>query len=120
MSAGTFDIKIEAGTDWPLTLYLKDDADNPKVLTGYTASMDIRTELDGPIVKNLTSVGGTPQIVIDGAAGKITIALTDVETAALGIKQGVYDLLLTDAGGTGNISKLLKGTVTVDPVVTRV
>ena len=117
MAAGVYNIPdIEAGTDWELTMYLRDEAGNPKVLTGYTATMDIRAELDGPIVKNIATGTG---ITIDGPYGKITLALTDVETAALGIKQGVYDLLLCDAGGTADITKLLKGTVVVDPVVTR-
>lgn len=119
MSAGTHNFTIEAEADWERTIYLKDDAESPIDLSGYTAVMTIRKELDGGPVHELESTGGSPEITIDGANGKITLTLTDAQTGALKIKQGVYDLFLCDAGDTGDVSKLLKGTITVDPAVTR-
>jgi len=119
MSAGIHIFEIEAGTDWERNIFLKDNAGSPINITGYTATMTIKAALDGAKVHELISTGGTPEIAIDGANGKITLTLTDVQTLALNVRQGVYDLLLCDAGDTEDISKLLKGTITVDPVVTR-
>lgn len=115
MAAGEYDVPIEAGIDWEHTLYLKDDAGSPKDLTGYSAEMKIRETMEGDVIETLSTSGG--EIVITAAQGKILLKLTDLETAALGIKEGVYDLVLTDSGTTK--TKLLKGKVIVDPLVTR-
>ena len=115
MAAGEYDMPIEAGVDWEHTIWLKDDAGDPKDLTGYSAEMKIRETMEGDVIETLSTSGG--EITITAALGKILLELTDTETTALGIKGGVYDLVLTD--GSSIKSKLLKGKVIVDPLVTR-
>lgn len=45
MSAGIYDITIDQGSDFKLTLVIK-DGDNPRNLTGYTARGHLRTSMD--------------------------------------------------------------------------
>lgn len=109
MSAARWPITIEQGTTWDPVLTLRDTD-----LTGYTARMQIRTD-DGQLLEELTT--GNGRITIDGPAGQIRLLLTDTETSAYEWEQGVYDLELVSPGG--HVDRLVQGTVTVDPEVTR-
>ena len=117
MTAARHDLTIEAGTDWERTLWLQEEDETPKNLTDYTAKMQIREELEAPVIKELSSGSG---ITITAVEGKIYIVMTDVETKALGITRGVYDLFLTSPVGEGSkLTKLLYGDVYVPQAVTR-
>jgi hypothetical protein len=110
MGAARYLIHIEQGATWKPVLTLRDTD-----LTGYTARMQIRATLDSDtVLVELTTGAG---ITIDGAAGQITLHLDDTETAALDWCDGIYDLEIVDPDG--NVMRLLKGPVEVDPEVTR-
>lgn len=115
MTAGKHNYVIEEGTDWSSTLWLSDEDDNPKDLTDYSALMQIREQLEGPVIKELAS--GT-EITITPAEGKIELDLTVAETRLLQIRSGVYDLELT-SGAPVKVTRLLEGSITVTPEVTR-
>lgn len=111
MGAARYTIRIEQGATWKPVLTLQDTD-----LTGYSARMQIRADVDSDVVLlELTTSDG--HITIDGPAGQITLQLTDVETTALDWTTGVYDLELIAPGG--DVQRLLKGIVEVDPEVTR-
>lgn len=111
MGAARYLIRIEQGATWKPVLTLRDTN-----LTGYTARMQIRPDIDSNVVLlELSTANG--KISIDGPAGQIKPALTDVETAAITWTSGVYDLELIAPGG--DVQRLLKGPVEVDPEVTR-
>jgi hypothetical protein len=119
MDAGKYDLKINAGADWTITMWCFDDDENIKDLTLYTALLQIRKSVEGPVIKEL---GTTPKtgITITGAEGKIKIELTNIETTALAVRQGVYDLLLTNTNVSPNLkTRLIEGLVDVEPAVTR-
>jgi hypothetical protein len=110
MGAARYLIRIEQGATWQTALTLRDTD-----LTGYTARMQIRATIDSDtVLVELTTGDG---ITIDGPAGQIALLLTNEQTAALDWTDGVYDLELTDPDG--NVTRLLKGPVEVDPEVTR-
>lgn len=110
MGAARYAIRIEQGATWKPVLTLRDTD-----LTGYTARMQIRPDIDSDtVLLELTTSNG---ITIDGPAGQITLHLTDVETTALDWREGVYDLELI--APSGDVQRLLKGPVEVDPEVTR-
>jgi hypothetical protein len=110
MGAARYLIRIEQGATWKPVLTVRDTD-----LTGYSARMQIRATLDADtVLVELTTGDG---ITIDGPAGQITLLLDDTQTAALDWCVGVYDLELTDPDG--NVTRLLKGPVEVDPEVTR-
>ena len=66
----------------------------------------------------ITTENGGIDIEPLGEAGRINLTMTAVQTAALD-SDGVYDLEIIDTGSTGTVSKVIKGTFTLIPEVTR-
>ena len=115
MAAGKYNFTIEAGTDWEPTLWLEEEDETPKDLTDYTAKLHIREKIEGPLIKELKTGAG---ITITGPEGKIQLAMTESETSALQITNGVYDLELSSPTPV-KVTRLLEGDITVTPEVTR-
>ena len=111
-----FDITINQGATFELTITWKDSAGTAINLTGYTARMQVReTYSSTSTIVSLTSGSG---ITLGGAAGTIAILISATTTAALTAPfSGVYDLELVSAGGV--VTRLLQGAATVSPEVTR-
>ena len=129
MQAGVYDIHIDQGANWSLSLTWKDDAGTPINLTGYTARMQIRKSYDSTATKlSLTSPSGG--IVLGGSAGTVVLTATKTQTAGIALdylslfwnddKQAqrmVYDIEVETSGGTA--TRLLQGAAFVYPEVTR-
>lgn len=115
MSAGPFDIEVEQGVDYTLTLSSwTDTSGNPVSLVGYTARMQLRDTPGGTIYLTLTQASG---ITISTGAGTITITMTSAQTALFTPqKESVYDLMMTS--GAGIVTRLIAGKVTIIPRVT--
>jgi len=85
-------------------------------LTGCTARMHVRAKIaDTDTLLTLTTENGG--IALGGTAGTVTIYLSATATSALTWKSAVYDLEIVFAGG--DVRRLLAGSVTVSPEVTR-
>lgn len=129
MLAGTYNMLTEQGStmyrvislEYPDTTDPTGETYLPWDLSGYTARMQVRrliedtdfmieitTENDGIVVESLGSAD----------KGRIDLHMTASQTAGLD-SDGVYDLEIIDTGGTGTVSKVIKGTFTVIPEVTR-
>jgi len=118
MPAATHNYTIEAGATFRRQISYKDAAGVAIDLTGYTAAMQIRAAItDALPAVDLTDANGG--LVLGGALGTVDIYITSIATDALTFTNGVYDLELTDAGGTGDVTRILEGKVTVKPAVTR-
>lgn len=116
MAAGTYNFTIEQGTTFSREIVWKDDQDNPIDVTGYTARMQIRSSVaDATVLLELTSENG--RITVGTTDGKFTLSITDADTTAITWASGVYDLEVID--GSSDVTRLLKGTITVDKEVTR-
>ena len=85
-------------------------------LTGYTADMQFRVS---PYATSILYEASTANgaIVLGGATGTITITIPAVTTTGFTFRQAVYDLKMTSPGGV--VTRLLAGSVTVSPEVTR-
>ena len=84
-------------------------------LTGYTARMQIRkTHRSASSVVSLTQASG---LTLGGSAGTIRIVISATATAALDDGQYVYDLELVS--GSGTVTRVLEGTFSLTPEVTR-
>ena len=83
-------------------------------LTGFTADMQVRQFVDTGIITEMSTANG--HIVIDGPRGQINITLSASETAALPAGQYMYDLNVTDTGGT--VFKILQGAFVINASVT--
>lgn len=89
----------------------------PVNLTGYTARAQFRATLaDSTVLLTLTTENGG--IVLGGSAGTITLVVSAAVTAAMTWKAAVFDLEMVAPGGT--IRRLMSGTASVSPEVTRV
>lgn len=89
---------------------------DPVVLTGYTAKMQIRASItDATVILELTTSNG--KITLDNVTKTISIILTATETAAFTFGTAVYSLELTD--GSGVVTQLVTGTLTLVKEVTR-
>lgn len=114
--AGKLTIVIEQGTTFNPVLTYKDSLGALINLTGYTARMQIRLKKTSAafLVELTTENGG---ITLGGAAGTITLLITAVASAALTFTSASYDLELIAGGGA--VTRLLEGSVTLSPEVTK-
>lgn len=116
MTAATHNIVIEQGATFRLNLLWKDSAGSPVNLTGYTARMQVRRRYNDPdILLNFTTENGA--IVLGGAAGTIQVTGLATVTDDIPAKPSVYDLELVS--GSGFVTRLIEGSVTITPEVTR-
>lgn len=88
----------------------------PIDLTGYTALMHIRSKQgsDQVLIELSTSNG---RISLGGTSGAIDLLINATDTAALKKGKYVYDLELISAGS--EVTRLVEGSVEVDPETTR-
>jgi len=77
-----------------------------RLITDTEFMIELTTENSGIVVEPTTELG------------RIDLNMTAAQTAALD-SDGVYDLEIIDTGSTGTVSKVIKGTFTLIPEVTR-
>ena len=88
----------------------------PMDLTGYTARMHIRDEVDSSAtIATLTTVNGG--ITLGATAGTIELLISATDTAAFTVTSAVYDLEVIS--GAGKVTTLLEGAITLTNEVTR-
>ena len=111
-----FDITINQGATFELTITWKDSAGTAINLTGYSARMQVRQKITDT-AKLLDLSTGNGAITLGGAAGTISVVAPATSTDDITAKQGVYDLELES--GSGVVTRLVQGCVTISPEVTR-
>ena len=116
ITPGNYDITVYQGTTFSQVFTWKDQNDALINLTGYTARMMARTSVDAasPFITLTNANGG---IALGGAAGTITLSMSDADTSALALAKGVYDLEVVDT--LGKVTRLLQGNLFVSAEVTR-
>lgn len=116
MSSGVevYPIVFEQGTPFQL-VYTWTINGTPVDLTGYSAKMHVVTDLINKvqILEFDSGGGGTPNtsIALGGSAGTVTVNATSTATAAMTFDTGYYSLFVKPS--SGDVTKLLEGTVTV-------
>lgn len=117
MAAAKIKLSIEQGATFTKTVTWKTGKPAlPVDLTGCVARMQVREKVDSTaVLLTLTSADG--RITLGGAAGTVVLRVDADDTAAITWKGGVYDLEIEFADGT--VRRLLAGTVSVSPEVTR-
>lgn len=113
--AGKLNIVIEQGTTFNPVFTYSDENNTPIDLTGYDARMQIRSSKTASTTIDDLTVGDG--ITLGGAAGTITLLISDTDTAAFTFKNAVYDLELIS--GSGVVTRLLEGSVTLKTETTR-
>ena len=129
MAAGLYDILIEQGADWNLTLTWRDELGNPMNLAGYTARMQVRETFASKVkVFDLTTENGL--ITLDPPNGLVSLRIPAAVSAAVPVipaktawvdgklaQQLVFDMEMID--GQGGVTRLLQGSALFVPEVTR-
>jgi hypothetical protein len=114
VAAGVYNFTIEAGTDFSKQITWRNSAGALVNLTGYSARMHLKRQV-ADVLSLFTLTDANGRIALGGAAGTITLTIADADTTLL-TGAYVYDLELVS--GAGVVTRLLKGTITVDPEVT--
>lgn len=120
-------LDIDQGAYWAQQLYWTDENDDPVVLTGYTARMQIRKRVTSTEdLLELTTTNGRITLhtgVLPGGTSpyNILLSISAADTASLPATpqdhRWYYDLELVPAGG--QVVRLMQGRVVVSPEVTR-
>jgi hypothetical protein len=115
MAAGTYNLTIEQGATFRLLVEWLDGS-NPVDLTDFSARMQIRPYAASDEVFITLDTGSNGGITIE-SDWVILIEIPAEDTALLDEYCGVYDLELESL--TGVVTRLLQGSVTISPEVTR-
>ena len=110
MSAGTYNIKIDQGSDFSLQLTVQEDG-TAKNLAGFSARAQLR-----PTIDSSTLTATFTCTITDSANGILTMALPYTITENVGVGQYYYDLELYTASTS---QRLIQGAATVAGEVTR-
>ena len=126
MIAGTYNLTCEQGTTFSRLIEIEqpDLVNDPTGstyidynLSGYTARMQVRRTVDNPnYLVYLTSENGGLTVIPGIYENQIETFMSASVTASIS-QSGVYDLEIIDA--VGFVSRVLKGTFTLIPEVTR-
>ena len=111
MSAGTYNFILEQGATFNRILTLKENSGIMN-LTGYSVASKMRSTHDSSTV-----VGTFTCTVSNATGGQITMTMTNSTTGA--IEEGIYVYDIEIASGVGVVTRIMEGTVTVNPEVTR-
>lgn len=105
-------IIIDQGTDFTATIDLEaPSSDTPYNLTGYTVAAQMRKNYSSSTATTFTSSH-------NGVDGQISISLSKNQTMVLEPGRYLYDIEITSSGGT--VTRVVEGTVTVTPGMTRI
>ena len=111
MAAGTYNFVLDQGATFTRQLTVKDDG-SVMNLTGYSVASKMRsTHASGTVVGTFTCT------ISNATGGIITMSMTSTTTG--GIEEGIYVYDLEMTSGSGVVTRLMEGTVTVNPEVTR-
>jgi hypothetical protein len=126
MIAGIYNLTCEQGTTFSRLIEIEQpDLQNDPTgqtfieynLSGYRARMQVRRTVDNPnYLVSLTSENGGLRVVPGIYENQMQIFMSASVTASI-TQSGVYDLEIVDA--EGYVSRVLQGTFTLIPEVTR-
>ena len=114
MISGVHNFTIDQGATFSRTINVKNYDDSIYDLTGHTARMQIRRDIESTTVMlELTTENG--RITLDGPAGAISLLISAADTSTLD-RSGVYDLELVEGV---IVKRLIRGNINLNPEVTR-
>jgi hypothetical protein len=113
--AGEYDITIEQGSGFSLSLVYEAPENSPVDFTGSTARLHVREKYNSSdTLIELTTENGGIEL---GNDGSIQLGMSATDTAALSFSRGVYDLEIVPP--VGEPYKIVTGNVFLKREVTR-
>jgi hypothetical protein len=123
MIAGIYNLFCEQGTTFTRLIEIEypDDLDptifHPYPLDGFTASLQVRRTVESTsTLVSLTTHNGGIELQPAGIQNGLRLYMSPTVTASIA-SDGVYDLEIEDENG--DVSRVLRGTFTLSPQVTR-
>ncbi len=119
MGVANHDFEIPQGSRFHNIIIYRDSSENPKDLSGYTATMQIRKykAASDPVILELNTSNG--YLTLGGVQGTITIDTPGDITDLLDFKWGYYDLELYPSGDATQAIRILEGRINLNKQVTR-
>ena len=112
MSAGTYNLVIDQGSDFALDLVIKQGG-TALNLSNYSGRAQLRTSVDA------SSVSATFSVTVTNAAnGALKMQLPAATSSGISAGQYVYDLEIFTANDS-IVKRIIQGDVTLTPEVTR-
>ena len=96
------------GDTWTLTVDVQDNNGAAKDLTGYTAKYEVRERPGSPSLLTLTSTPAAG-ITITAATGRVALAITSTQSAALNFKKAKCHLKLSSSATPPVVQTLFHG-----------
>jgi hypothetical protein len=115
MAAGTYNFTVEQGTTLHLIFTWLQPNRDPEDVTDYSARMQIRETIGS--ASTIASFTDADALTVGDTDGVVTLDVDATETASWSFKKAVYDLELESPEGI--VTRLVKGTIILDPGVTR-
>jgi hypothetical protein len=103
-------LSIDQGATFSTIISITDANNNVIDLSTYTGNAQIKKAYSS------LNVAQTFTVSVNSTLGTVTLSLTANQTSNIASGRYVYDVKLTEAGGT--ISRIVEGLVTVNPKVT--
>lgn len=103
-------IVIDQGTDYEVTINVKDANTTPINLLGFTGQGQIRKYYTSSKKYDFT-------VSINANTGEVTMAMSSANTASIAAGRYLYDCVLVS--NTNIVSRIVEGIVTINPRVTR-
>lgn len=110
--ATVYNLAIDQGTTYNLTLTVNDETGSARNISGFSARGQLRRSYYSTSNVQFTATIDNP------SDGEIDISLTSAETANLKPGRYVYDVELTSNAGV-TVERVLEGIATVYPEVTK-
>ena len=112
MSASTYDLVIDQGSDFSIDLTVTEDG-SAKNLSGYSARAQMRS------TKTASSVAGSFTCsIVYASAGTLKMELSNSTSSGMTAGRYFYDLEVFTSGNA-IVKRLIEGTVTLNQEVTR-
>lgn len=101
---------IDQGATFYTIITLTDNNGDPIDITGYTGAAQMRKHYTSSTAKTFT-------VALGNTSGTIALSMSANTTANIEAGRYLYDVELTD--GSGSVSRVFEGIVTVNPNITR-
>lgn len=116
MASKHYDILIEQGSTFYLTVNVKNPDGTVKNISSYTGRMQIRPSFNSTTIY-VDANTGNGMVTILGSQGQVTVTIPGNTTDTYSWSSGVYDLEIDN--GSGDIIRLVSGSVSLSQQVTR-
>ena len=112
MTAATYDLVIDQGSDFAIDLTITESG-TAKNLTGYSGRAQMRSTHASSSATASFTVS-----VVNATAGTMKMEMSSSPTSGISAGRYVYDLEI-HTSGDATVKRLIQGSVTINPEVTR-